>query len=301
MWAYTKVVAHGSFSEAARDMQLSRSAVSKYVIDLEAELGVQLLNRSTQHAVPTDAGQHYYERCLAILAEIEEADLSVSRLQAEPRGVLRVNAPMSFGTMYLGRAVSDFMTQYPRLQILLTLSDQHLDTVQEGFDVTVRIADAPPHSLSARKIAPAPRVLCASPAYLERAGIPRHPRDLRGHECLSYGYLATGLQWKLAGRDGQEHSVQVPWRLCTNNGEVLRDAALGGQGIALLPLFIAGGHLRDGSLQAVLPRYKAPETSIYALYPSSRYVPVKLRAFVDFLAERFGQAEWGARHAAAGT
>ncbi|GAA4326323.1 LysR family transcriptional regulator [Pigmentiphaga soli] len=297
MWAFTKVVSHGSFSEAARDMRLSRSAVSKYIIDLEAELGVQLLNRSTHHASPTDAGQHYYERCVAILSEIEEADLAVSHLQAEPRGTLRVNAPMSFGTMHLGTAVSDFMLQYPGIRIQLVLSDQHLDTVQEGFDVTLRIADAPPPSLTARQIAPAPRVLCASPDYLKRAGTPRHPHDLRGHDCLNYGYLATGTQWKLTGRDGEDHWIHPTWKLSTNNGEILRDAALGGHGIALLPTFIVGEHLRSGSLRAILPRYKAPETSIYALYPPARYLPVKLRAFVDFLSDRFfRKTEWNVAH-----
>src|SRR5215813_10985860 len=161
--AFVKVVEHGSFSEAARSLRLSRSAVSKYVIELEQELGVQLLNRTTRSAAPTENGRAYYERATAILADLEEADIAVTRLQAEPRGLLRVNAPMSFGTLHLGSAIADFMETYPDLQIQLVLSDQMIDVVQEGFDVTLRIAELTSSSLIARMIAPAPRVICASP------------------------------------------------------------------------------------------------------------------------------------------
>ena len=287
MRAFAKVVEHGSFSEAAREMRLSRSAVSKYVIDLEQELGVQLLNRTTRSASPTDNGRLYYERCVAILTEIEEADLAVAHLQAEPRGLLRVNGPMSFGTLHLGRAVAAFMERYTELQIELMLSDEQLDTVQEGFDVTIRIADLADSSLIARRIVPARRVLCASPAYLKRRGTPRHPKELRDHDCLSYGHLATGMQWKLTGKDG-DHWLQVPWKLCTNNAEVLRDAAVSGRGIALLPTFIAGPELWRGKLTAILPGYRAPELSVCALYPPTRHLSMKVRVFIDFLVERFG-------------
>src|SRR5213593_958104 len=217
--AFTKVVQHGGFSAAARELRLSRSAVSKYVIDLEAELGVQLLNRTTRSASPTENGQAYYERCLAVLAELEEADIAASRSQTEPRGLLRVNAPMSFGTLHLGRCVADFMERYPDLQIQLILSDQQIDPVQEGFDVTLRIADLPSSSMIARKIAPAARVVCAASSYLERRGTPKHPSELREHDCLAYGHLATGNQWKLTGPDG-DHWIHIPWTLCTNNAEV---------------------------------------------------------------------------------
>jgi DNA-binding transcriptional LysR family regulator len=287
MRAFAKVVELGSFSEAARSLRLSRSAVSKYVMELETELGVQLLHRTTRSASATDNGRVYYERCIAILADIEEADLTVSQLQAAPRGMLRVNAPMSFGTLHLGKAISAFMKQYPELRIHLILSDQQLDTVQEGFDVTVRIADMAASSLIARRIAPAHRVLCASPAYLKAHGMPKHPSDLRAHELLSYDYLGTGVQWKLTGKDG-DHWLSVSSRLCTNNAEILRDATLQGIGIALIPTFIAGPELRSGKLQAVLKEYRAPELSLCALYPPTRHVSVKVRAFIDFLVAHFG-------------
>jgi DNA-binding transcriptional LysR family regulator len=209
-------------------------------------------------------------------------------LQAEARGMLRVNAPMSFGTLYLGTAIGEFMARYPELHIHLILSDQQLDPVQEGFDVTIRIADLPTSSLIARKIAPAPRVFCASPDYLKRAGTPKNPKDLRDHECLTYGHLATGMQWKLTGKDG-DHWIPVPWKLCTNNAEVLRDAAVGGRGITLLPTFLAHDELQDGRLRRVLSAYHAPELSLYALYPPTRHMPVKARVFIDFLVERFSR------------
>ncbi len=285
--AFTKVVQHGGFAAAARELRLSRSAVSKYVIDLERELGVQLLVRTTRSASPTENGQAYYERCAAIMAELEEADLAVTRLQAEPRGILRVNAPMSFGTLHLGRAVADFMEKYPDLRVQLILSDQQIDPVQEGFDVTLRIADLPSSSLIARKISPASRAVCAAPSYLARRGTPQHPSELRDHDCLAYGHLATGNQWKLTGPDG-DHWIPIPWTLCTNNAEVLRDAAVKGRGIALLPTFIAGADLQQGSLRSILSDYKAPEIAIYALYPQTRHLSVKVRVFIDFLVERFG-------------
>lgn len=285
--AFTKVVDHGNFSEAGRELRLSRSAVSKYVIELERELGVQLLNRTTRSVSPTDNGQAYYRRCLAILADLEEADMAVTQAQVEPRGTLRVNAPMSFGTLHLGQAIADFMGLYPELTIQLVLGDHFVDPVQEGFDVTLRIADLASSSLIARKIVPARRVVCASPDYLARRGTPRHPNDLRDHDCLTYDHLATGTQWKLSGPDG-DHWIQVSWTLCANNGEVLGDAAIKGRGIALLPTFLVGPHLQAGRLSAILTDYKAPDLTLYAIYPPTRHLSVKVRLFIDFLVERFG-------------
>jgi DNA-binding transcriptional LysR family regulator len=286
--AFTRVVQHGSFAAAARELRLSRSVISKYVIELEQELGSQLLVRTTRSASPTQNGQAYYERCLAILADLEEADLAVMQLQSEPRGVLRVNAPMSFATLHLGGAVADFMEKYPELKIMLLLSDQQIDPVQEGFDVTLRVAaDLPSSSLIARKVAPASLVVCAAPSYLARRGVPAHPDDLRDHDCLAYGYLATGNQWKLIGPDG-EHWINISWTLCANNGEVLRDAAVKGRGIVLLPSFIVGADLQEGSLRSILTDYPAPEIAVYAIYPPTRHLSVKVRMFIDFLIERFG-------------
>jgi len=285
--AFTKVVERGSFATAGRELRLSRSAISKYVRELEEELGVQLLNRTTRSASPTENGQTYYERCLAILAELDEADRAVSQLQAEPRGLLRINAPMSFGTLHLSRAVADFMGRYAALKIQLVLSDELVDPVEQGFDVTLRIAEMGSSSLIARKLVPANRVVCAAPSYLARRGTPKHPRELKDHNCLTYGYLATGNQWKLTGPDGDQW-IPIEAALCTNNAEVLRDAALAGRGIALLPTFIAGADLQQGNLVGILSDYKPPELSLCAIYPPTRHLSVKVRLFIDFLVERFG-------------
>jgi DNA-binding transcriptional LysR family regulator len=291
MRAFVKVLEHGSFSEAARSLRLSRSAVSKYVMELEQELGVQLLNRTTRRTSPTENGRAYYDRAQAILADVDEADLAVTRLQAEPRGQLRINAPMSFGTLHLGPALADFMEKYSELQIQLTLSDEQIDAMQEGFDVTLRVAELASSSLIARRLLSVERVFCASPAYIQRRGAPEHPRDLRNHDCLSYGFLATGNQWKLTGPDG-EHFVSVPWRLCANNAQVLSEAALKGRGIALLPTFIAGAALDAGALVPVLPDYHAPEIALYAIYPPTRHLSLKVRLFIDFLVEWFSTRNW---------
>jgi len=286
--AFVKVVELGSFSEAGRALRLSRSAVSKYVGELENELGVQLLHRTTRHVSPTENGQAYFERVLGILGDLEAADQAVTHLQATPRGLLRVNAPMSFGTMQLGPAIADFMGLYPELRIQLALSDESVDPVQDGLDVTLRIAELESSSLIARRIMPIPRVVCASPDYFQQRGVPQHPGDLRDHACLTYGYLSTGNQWKLTGEDG-EHWIAPSWTLCVNNAEVLRDAALKGRGIALLPTFVAVEALRDGMLRTCLDGYHAPPLALYAIYPPTRHLAVKVRLFIDFLVKRFAE------------
>lgn len=292
--AFVKVVELGSFSEAGRQLRLSRSAISKYVAELEESLGVQLLNRTTRHASPTEAGQTYFERALSILADIDAADQAVAQAQSSPRGLLRVNAPMSFGTLQLGPAVADFMATCPELQIQLALSDDQVDPMQGGFDVTLRIADLESSSLIARKIVAIDRAVCASPDYLKQHGTPKLPEDLRKHALLTYGLLLTGNQWKLTGKDG-DHWIQPSWSLCVNNAEVLRDAAIGGRGIALLPTFIAGDALRAGTLLRVLKPYKAPPLTLYAIYPPTRHLAMKVRLFIDFLVARFaGTPSWDA-------
>jgi DNA-binding transcriptional LysR family regulator len=206
---------------------------------------------------------------------------------------LRINAPMSFGTLHLGPALADFVEKYAELQIQLTLSDEQIDAVQEGFDVTLRIAELASSSLIARRLLGVARILCASPAYIARHGAPEHPKDLRNHQCLTYGFLPTGNQWKLIGPDG-EHWIPVPWRLCANNAEVLKDAALKGNGIALLPTFIAGAALSAGELVPVLERYRAPDIALHAIYPPTRHLSSKVRLFIDFLVERFSDRTWAA-------
>lgn len=290
--AFTEVVTQGGFAAAARVMGLSRSAVSKYVLDLEAELGAQLLQRTTRVVSPTETGRAYFERAKAILADVAEADQAVSQLQSAPRGLLRVNAPMSFGTLHLSNAVADFMRAYREVSIQLVLNDRIVDPIEEGHDVTIRIAQLADSSLIARRIAPARMVLCAAPGYLEGRREPRRAADLKQHDCLHYGLAATGTQWRLAGPGGTE-TVTIRYRLCSNNGEVLRDAAVKGLGIALLPSFLVGGELQSGQLRTVLPSHAPAPLTIAALYAPSRHISPKVRLFVDFLAKRFGdRPQW---------
>jgi DNA-binding transcriptional LysR family regulator len=290
--AFAKVVELSSFSEAGKKLRLSRSAVSKYVSDLEQDLGVQLLSRTTRRVTPTEQGQAYFERATTILADLDAADHAVAERQSTPRGLLRVNAPMSFGTLKLGPALAEFMERYPELQIQLVLTDEHVDPLQEGLDIVLRIAELESSSLVARKLVPIARAICASPDYLRRHGVPGHPDDLRSHTCLTYGYLSTGNQWKLTGADG-DHWINPRWSLCANNAEVLRDAAIRGRGIALLPHFIAEDALKRGALHPILNDYAAPAIALYAIYPPTRHLAVKVRFFIDFLVERFERSEGG--------
>jgi DNA-binding transcriptional LysR family regulator len=288
MRAFTQVIVSGGFAAAAREMGLSRSAVNKLVIALENELGVQLLHRSTRVVSPTETGLAFYERCVEILTSVEEAERSVTQLHGEPRGQLRVNAPMSFGTIHLAPAIADFLVQYPDLRVQLTLNDRFVDPIEEGFDVTVRIAEPQPTgSLIVQPLAPAPRVLCAAPSYLESHGIPSHPEQLRAYSCLHYGQIAANSQWTFIGPAG-EHIVAIQGVMCSNNGEVLRDAAMRGLGITLLPTFIVEDTLAEGLLQIVLPEYQVPELSIDVMYPVNRHLSTKIRLLVDFLQERYG-------------
>lgn len=290
--AFTQVVAANGFAAAARKMGLSRSAVNKLVINLENELGVQLLHRSTRRVSPTASGLAFYERCIGILADLEAAEQAVTQLQEEPKGFLRVNAPMSFGTLHLAPALADFLQQYPELQVQLTLNDRFIDPIEEGFDLTIRIAQTPESaSLVIHQLAPAKRVLCAAPGYLVDRGQPHHPADLSKHSCLHYGHLANAGQWLLSGPDG-EHRVAIQGILCSNNGEVLKTMALSGLGITLLPRFIVGPELEQGNLQVVLPDYQPPQTYIYGLYPLNRHLSIKIRLLIDFLKQRFHQALW---------
>jgi DNA-binding transcriptional LysR family regulator len=298
MNAFAKVVAAGSYAEAARRLGLTRSAVSKAVMELEQLLGARLLDRTTRRVTPTEAGLAYYERAVSILADVEETEIQISRLHDEPRGVLKINAPMSFGIMYLGAAVAEFMTRYPDLRIELTLNDRFIDPLEEGVDVTVRIGALADSSLIARRLAPARRALVAAPDYLKRHGVPQTIKDLSRHRCLVYGHMAAVHRWQLLDA-GREVAVSVNSSLCSNNGEVLRAAALGGNGIANLPTFIVGPDIAAGRLLQVLPQHPPTELGIFALYAPNRYLAAKTRVFIDFLAARFGDGPaWdGYQHA----
>lgn len=287
----TRVVSSGSFAEAARRLGVTRSAISKAITQLEQELGVRLLDRTTRRVTPTEAGLAYYERCLAILAQISETEAQVSRLHDEPKGVMKVNGPMSFGTLYLGSAIADFMDRYRDLKVELTLSDRMIDPLEEGVDVTVRIGAMVDSSLIARRISTARVLLVASPEYLARNGMPKTPADLVGHKCLHYGHSTTVPRWQLTD-NGTSITVPVAACLSSNNGDTLRDAALKGIGIARQPSFIVGSDIAAGRLVVVLPDFPPQDVTIHALYAPNRFLAAKSRVFIDFLVERFGRPVW---------
>ncbi|MEM8828360.1 MAG: LysR family transcriptional regulator [Cyanobacteria bacterium P01_G01_bin.19] len=289
MEAFVRVVESGGFAAAARKMGVSRSTVNKLVINLEDELKVQLLQRSTRKVNPTPSGLTYYERCLDILAEVAAAENAVSQLQTEPQGILKINAPMSFGTLHLGKAIAEFIAQYPELQVQLTLDDRFIDPLAEGYDITIRIARSQSSpSLVTKAIAPIERVLCAAPSYLTQQSIPQQPKDLIEHSCLHYGHIVAGNQWIL-NREDREHRVTVTGVLCSNNGEILKDAAVKGLGIALLPTFIVRSELDAGNLARVLPDYHPPAIDLCLVYPLNRHTNTKVKLFTEFFEEKFGE------------
>lgn len=286
--AFAKVAETQSFSEAARRLRSSKSAVSRHVAALEAGLGARLFHRTTRSLTLTEAGRDYFARASRILADLDEADASVTQLQAAPRGRLRVNAPMSFGFLHLAPALGDFLARYPEVELDVNLTDRFVDLVDEGVDVAVRIGSLTDSSLVARRLAGIRRVLCASPDYLERRGVPKTPDDLKGHDCLSNTNITITREWRFIHPDGKPWPIEVRGRMTANSGDLLRVAALHGHGFVHLPTFIVGGDLRAGTLVSVLDPYIAQDLTLNAVYPTARHLSPKVRAFVDFLAERFG-------------
>ncbi|MDJ0510226.1 MAG: LysR family transcriptional regulator [Crocosphaera sp.] len=288
MRAFTKVVEAGSFAAAARKMGLSRSSVNKLVIQLENHLGVQLLYRTTRQVAPTDTGRAFYQRCLDILTDLEEAELAVAQQQTQPKGTLKINAPMSFGISILGSTIAEFMTNYEQIKIQLTLEDRFVDPISEGYDVIIRIGPPPNSpSLVVHPITIIPRVICAAPSYLSAKGTPKRIEDLKHHCCLHYGYLTSGCQWQLIDQQKQEQ-VSVEGVLCSNNGEVLRDAAIQGLGIVMLPRFIVEEALKKGTLETIFPNYQVLPLTLWIIYPINRHLSPKTQLLTQFLQNRLG-------------
>jgi DNA-binding transcriptional LysR family regulator len=288
MQTFVRVVEAGSISAAAERLGVAKSAVSRRVSDLEARLGVQLLRRTTRRLNLTDTGRGFYDRCQRILADLEEAEAAVSQAHATLRGRLRVAAPLSFGLRHLGPAITEFMQQHPQVDFDLDFNDRQVDLLAEDIDVAIRIARLEDSSLIARRLWSSRLVLCASPGYLQAHGTPSTPEDLAAHRALVYSHSQDDpTQLTLHGDGGREHRVRVPERLRANNGDFLCQAAVADEGLLLSPSFIVHESLRNGELVRVLPAYRAGEVNAYAVYPQTRHLSQRVRAFVDFLAERF--------------
>jgi len=287
MAVFARVVGAGSLSAAARELGLSPALVSRRLAALESRLGVRLINRTTRSLHLTDDGATYYEACARVLADIEEADATVSAGRVEPRGTLRVALPASFGLQHIAPLIPRFAERYPEVQLALSLSDRTVNLIEEGFDLAVRIAHLEDSSLTARRLAPNRRVVCASPAYLARHGTPRTPDELARHNCLTTTDFA--MNWDYKGPDGKPGSVRVTGRYACDSWEVLREWARAGLGVALKSTWDVHRLLADGSLVEVCPGYTFhSDVAIYAVYPSRRFLPAKTRVFIEFLAESFG-------------
>jgi len=282
MRAFVEAVEANGLSAAARNLDVTRSKISKQIQALEAVLGVQLLMRTTRSLHLTSVGAEYFESAKDILTALDEAERQVQASTGQVKGVLSINAPMSFGMRVLAPLIPAFYAQYPDIEIKVALTDQLVDPIQGGFDVTIRVASLPDSSLYARAVAQAPRLLVASPAYFEHTGIPRSPSDLESHVFLQYGYLQDGSVLHLSR--GQERvRVGMKGPLCANNGDLLAVAAEAGMGIALLPSFIVDDALRAGRLIAVLEDWQAPTIAVHAVFPTARRMPLKTRVFIDFM------------------
>jgi DNA-binding transcriptional LysR family regulator len=287
----------GSISAAARALDLSVAVASQRLRRLEKSLGVRLLHRTTRRLRLTIEGTALVERGRPLVEDLEALAGSLQEAAGEVSGTLSVTVPASFGRQYISPLLPEFLRRHPRLKLHIDLSDQARDLVREGFDLAIRIGELHDSTLVAKRMARSQRVLCASPAYLKRRGVPKTPDDLAEHDCLPLSREGSGAVWRLRDPGGNPVSVRVSGPLESNLGEVLRDAALAGLGIALHSTWHVCEDLRAGRLQQVLPRYSLPESGIYAVMPQRRLVLPRARAFADFLAERFGDPPIWERHA----
>lgn len=286
---FVRVVERGSFTRAADELELSRAVVSKYLTRLEERLGVRLLNRTTRRLSLTEAGAELFAASQGALERIAEAEGAITRLQREPRGTLKINAPMSFGILELAPALPEFLRRHPDIQVDLRMDDRQVDLVEEGFDVGVRITQRmAPSSLVARRLATCRQWVCAAPSYLAEHGTPETPEDLSAHNCILYQYALAANVWRFRAPGGRDIAVAVTGNLRANNGIAEREAALGGVGILLTPSFYVGDELRSGKLVRLLSEYSLPELGIHAVYPKRSHVPPKVRVLVEFLSRRFG-------------
>lgn len=288
MQTFNAVVEAGSFVKAAVALELSKAAVSRYVVELETRLGVRLLQRTTRRLSLTDEGQLFYARSKELLAELSEAEDEITARNDAASGLLRVNAPFTFGVLHLAPLWGAFLQQHPKVKLEVTLADRIVDLVEEGFDVAIRIATLESSTLVSTRLATTRLVLCAAPQYLQLHGVPQHPDELANHAVIAYSYFSTRDEWHFEGPQGP---VSVKTNPCfhTNNGDTCRAAALAGQGIILQPDFLVGPDVASGALVELMPQYQSREIGIYAVYPTRKHVSPKVRSLIAFLKAHFSQ------------
>ncbi|MFL1545308.1 MULTISPECIES: LysR family transcriptional regulator [Pseudomonas] len=284
MRLFCQVMESGSFTAAAEQLGLSKQFVSRRLIQLEDRLGVRLLNRSTRRLDVTPLGQSYYESALRLLGEVEQVEQGIAGQNSEPRGTLRLSAPLSFAMAHLGCLLPMFLQRHPHVSVEVDLSDRPVDLIGEGYDLVLRIGTLEDSTLIARRIGSVERVYCASPEYLAQRGTPFKPEDLGDHDCLPYGH-GRQVQWRFLTK-GKVQSVNVSGRMRVNNGELLRDTAIAGLGVTYLPTFIVADALQDGRLVTVLEDFTPEALTLSAVYPQHRQSSRPVQALVEFLRER---------------
>ena len=294
---FVAVVENGGFSSAARTLGVSKSAVSKRINQLEKSLGVRLLHRTTRKLSLTEAGERYFAHAAQALAAASQAEDAVTELQGEPQGKLKISSPMSFGRLHVAPLIPQLLKRYPKLEIELAMDDRPIDLVAAGFDVAIRSGSGslPASALVARKLTPLRQVLCASPGYIDRFGLPTRPAELAEHNCVLFSLSSDANEWTLIGADEPE-IVSVSGNYKVNNSEALLEAIREGIGIGRLPTFVAGPDLKTGRLVKLFESHHIPDHTFYAVFPEREYLPAKVRAFLDFAIEYFGgdQPYWDA-------
>ncbi len=278
----------GSLTSAARQFGLSASMAGKHVSAIEADLNVRLMQRSTRRLSLTDVGQAYYARCKRILEEYDDANREASDAQQTVRGVLRVAAPVTFGAMHMGDVVARYLADHPDVMVEIKLSDRYADLLAEGIDVAIRIGRLQDSDLVARRLAPCHMVLCASPSYLARHGVPKNVHDIEQAPRLAFSEAVSAGDWTVTDPQGHAHVIAGPVRMTANNMQMLLAAALTGAGVTYGPSFVFGQYIATGALVALLPDHRTSDLAIHAVYPTARHVSLKLRRFIDHLITSFG-------------
>ena len=295
MEAFASVVDQGGFTDAARKLGISKSAVSKHVSSLETRLGARLLNRTTRRVSPTEIGLAYYDRARRVLNDAGEADALVTAMQSAPSGLLRVSVATDFGVNHLSPILGTFLREFPDINVNMVLDNRHVELVAEGFDLAVRIGDLEDSSLRARKLATADKMMIASPGYLQEYGRPARIDDLNAHKLLHYSNNSAGNVWKLTAPSGEKRQVRTAGWLTVNDGQSLLNAAIAGLGIAYLPSFLYADAKEQGLVEEAIPELPMETQGIYAVYPPGRFTQPKVRAFIDFLVHAFaekGPSDW---------
>ena len=291
MEAFATVVDQGGFTDAAKKMGISKSAVSKHVSSLEARLGARLLNRTTRRVSPTEIGLVYYDRAGRVLNDAGEADAIVTSMQSAPSGLLRISVATDFGVNHLSPVLGDFLQEFPDITVNMVLNNRFVELISEGFDMAIRIGELEDSTLRARKLTETTRRMIASPDYFRRYGRPTRIDDLNEHKLLHYSNQSSGNVWKLTAPSGEKRQIRTAGWLTVNDGQSLLNAAISGLGIAYLPSFLYGSALKKGLVEEAIPDLPVEPLGIYAVYPPGRFTQPKVRAFIDFLVESFAEKD----------